>query len=131
MGLAIASKNSIELLGKRKPAADACRKPATRPMGIVPWAASVGLVPCPGVVMVMFYCLSMDQLAFGLLLAVFISLGMAFTISIVVISAILGRRVPEKSLSGVRFESIDKAIGVASGVIITLLGAFFLMTLSA
>ena len=54
--------------------------------GLVPWALAVGLVPCPAVVMVMLFCLSMDALALGLVLAVFISLGMALTISGVVIA---------------------------------------------
>ena len=50
--------------------------------GVLPWAVAVGLVPCPAVVMVMLFCLSMDVVILGLLLAVCISIGMATTISL-------------------------------------------------
>ncbi|MDY6839871.1 MAG: hypothetical protein SWH78_18075, partial [Thermodesulfobacteriota bacterium] len=54
--------------------------------GMLAWAVTVGLVPCPAVVMVMLFCLSMDAMILGLLLAAFISIGMATTLSFVVIT---------------------------------------------
>ncbi|MBN2124782.1 MAG: hypothetical protein JW821_10845, partial [Deltaproteobacteria bacterium] len=54
-------------------------------------AAAVGMVPCPGVVLVMLFCVSMDQTALGLVLAFFLVTGMAATISAVCIAGLAGK----------------------------------------
>ncbi len=48
--------------------------------GGIALAFSVALIPCPGVVMIMLFCISNDALPLGLLLSGFMSLGMALTI---------------------------------------------------
>jgi len=94
----------------------------------LPLAVAVGLVPCPGVVMVMLFCLSMDMLTLGLLLAVFISLGMATTISFVVIAVVIGKGISFLTFSTKRTERIESIIGVVSGLAVTALGVLFLTT---
>ncbi len=59
--------------------------------GVLSWAVAIGLVPCPAVVMVMLFCMSMDAIVLGLLLAACISIGMATTISLVVIVIVMGK----------------------------------------
>ena len=44
-------------------------------------ALSVSIVPCPGVVMIMLFCISMNALPLGLILSAFMSLGMGITIA--------------------------------------------------
>ena len=51
----------------------------------------VGCIPCPGVVMVMLFALSMDLIGLGIILGITISIGMALTLSIVVLIAISGK----------------------------------------
>ncbi len=54
-------------------------------------ALVVGCIPCPGVVMVMLFALSMDLIALGVVLGIAISMGMALTVSIVVMLAVSGK----------------------------------------
>jgi len=46
-------------------------------------ALAVGMIPCPGVVLVMLFCLSLNVMGLGLLLAFSVTLGMGVTISAV------------------------------------------------
>lgn len=95
--------------------------------GVLSWAVAVGLVPCPAVVMVMLFCLSMDVMILGLLLAACISIGMATTISFVVIATVMGKAgflsVLPKNYA-IRVEGI---IGVLSGGAISIFGTLFLL----
>ncbi|RLC31140.1 MAG: hypothetical protein DRH32_04670, partial [Deltaproteobacteria bacterium] len=84
-----------------------------------------GLVPCPAVVMVMLFCLSMDALTLGLVLAAFISLGMALTISGVAIAVIVGKAGALQTFSRKRAEMIGHGIGLVSGIAIAVFGALF------
>ena len=78
--------------------------------------------------MVMLFCLSMEVIILGLILAACISLGMAVTISAVVTAAVLGKAgffnwVPEK-----RIDRIEGWLGLLSGTAITVVGTLFLVT---
>jgi len=60
LGLGILIKNGWTIrtrIKARSVQAPSRREEKTR--GLLPWAMAVGLVPCPGVVMVMLFCLSM------------------------------------------------------------------------
>ena len=94
---------------------------------VVPWAVAVGLVPCPAVVMVMLFCLSMDVVILGLLLAVCISLGMATTISVVVTSITLGKTGILSAVSNNHTFRVEGIIGLLSGCAIVAFGALFLI----
>ena len=132
LGLGILVKNSYALLFKPKPEADSGTPGAPAnyaresKLAFVLWAVTVGVVPCPGVIMVLLFCLSLNMLGLGLWLAVFISLGMATTISLVVVSVALGRGLSLRSVSEERAAIVDKVLGVVSGIAITALGLLFL-----
>jgi len=96
--------------------------------GILPWAWAVGLVPCPAVVMVMLFCLSMNVLILGLLLATCISLGMAATISFVVTSVLLGKTGALKIVPENKIKTIEVVVGFFSGAAIMTFGALFLLS---
>jgi len=95
---------------------------------VLAWAVTVGLVPCPAVVMVMLFCLSMDAMILGLLLAAFISLGMATTISIVVIAIIMGKTGALSVVSEKYAMRVEGTIGLLSGAAISVFGALFLIS---
>jgi nickel/cobalt transporter (NicO) family protein len=99
---------------------------------VLAWAVTVGLVPCPAVVMVMLFCLSMDALILGLVLAACISLGMAATISIVVIAIVLGKTGALRVVSEKYAIRVEGTIGLLSGAAISIFGAlFFISTLNS
>jgi len=95
--------------------------------GFMPWALAVGMVPCPAVVMVMLFCLSMDLLNLGLLLAASIALGMAATISTVVIVVVLGKAGTLQVIPKNRVELIERILGIIVGMAVTLFGSVFLI----
>jgi ABC-type nickel/cobalt efflux system permease component RcnA len=95
--------------------------------GVWPWALAVGVVPCPAVVMVMLFCLSMDVMMLGLLLSICISLGMGSTISMVVGATIVGKAGAMRAVSPTRAKQVECVVGVFSGVAITGFGALLLI----
>lgn len=135
LGFGIFIKNSYSLFFRPKPEADSGDSgilvtPANdvkeSKWAFVLWAVTVGVVPCPGVIMVLLFCLSLNMLGLGLWLAVFISLGMATTISLVVVSVVFGRGLSLRSVSEKRVAVVEKIIGLVSGMAITALGLLFL-----
>lgn len=56
-------------------------------------ALSIGMVPCPGVIVILLFCMSLDQFLLGLLLAFTVSVGMAITITLSVWLIQAGRQV--------------------------------------
>ncbi len=98
-------------------------------MALLPWAFTVGMIPCPGVIMVLLFCLSMGMSGLGLLLAAFICLGMAVTISFVVVLVAAGKKFSIDALSREGdAKRIELIIGMISGLMITALGSLFLAT---
>lgn len=95
--------------------------------GYIAMAFAVGVVPCPGVVLVMLFCLSLNEIGLGLLLALSLILGMAFTISVVSVFGIAGKHFalrilsPRPKLTMV----IEKCIETAAAFMITALGVLF------
>jgi ABC-type nickel/cobalt efflux system permease component RcnA len=96
--------------------------------GVILWSVAVGLVPCPAVVMVMLFCLSMDVMTLGLLLAVCISLGMATTISFVVIAIVFGKTGVLATVSEKYAFRVEGVIGILSGGAIVTFGTLFLVS---
>jgi len=128
LGIGILLKNAVALI--RRPAAPVEKAPPAGPgglwAGMLPWAAAVGLVPCPAVVMVMLFCLSMDAAVLGLVLSASISLGMAVTISGVVSMAMIGKTGVYHGLSKQRARAIEGWVAALSGGAIAVFGALFL-----
>jgi nickel/cobalt transporter (NicO) family protein len=91
-------------------------------------ALAAGIVPCPGVVLVMLFCSAMGETLLGLLLAVCVTLGMAMTISLAGLIVIIARNAAVRSA---RFSprTIQKAeilMRVAGGCLIFIAGSFLL-----
>lgn len=133
LGLGILVSNGWHLFFHAKPEpAPSEKKSGHRYRDMLPWAMAVGLVPCPGVVMVMLFCLSLEVLPLGLLLAGCISLGMALTIALVVSAVVLGKAgiigtVPQK-----RTKVVEGVFGMLSGTAVLGFGILFLLaTLNA
>lgn len=125
LGLGLFVKTGLTLLKKTDPAENQ-EAVAASGQGLLAWAATIGIIPCPAVVMVMLFCLSMEVLLLGLLLAACISLGMAVTVSGVMITVILGRTGALRLVSGEHVRTIERTVGLLSGAAITVFGLFFL-----
>jgi len=54
-------------------------------------AVFIGMIPCPGVVLVVLFCLSLRLPGLGIMLACAITLGIASTLSLVVLTAMAGK----------------------------------------
>ncbi len=91
-------------------------------------ALVVGSIPCPGVIMVMLFTLSMDLIALGIILGITISIGMALTVSIVVSIAISGKLASLTAISknSKRAVLIEYGIEVFAGLLLMILGTLFL-----
>lgn len=80
------------------PEADATDTPSDG-KGILPLALAIGVVPCPGVVIIMLFALSFNLLFTGLMMSLIMALGMAVTISVAGLMSILGQEGLLKSFS--------------------------------
>lgn len=91
-------------------------------------ALVIGSIPCPGVIMVMLFTLSMDLIALGIILGITISMGMALTVSIVVLITISGKIVSLTAISNNsgRAVFIEHGIEMFSGLLLMTLGILFL-----
>ncbi len=127
LGLGIFFKSGYALLFA-KTAKKEERPVADSRKSLLPWALAVGLVPCPAVVMVMLFCLSMDVMLLGLMLAICISIGMATTISFVVTLVILGKAGFLNMMAKKHIETIERVIGILSGAAISVFGVIFFLT---
>jgi len=91
-------------------------------------ALVVGMIPCPGVVMVMLFALSMNLVGLGIMLGVTLSLGMAITITCVVVMGILGKTALLETVAGNGglVITLEYLIETIAGLMITCLGLLFL-----
>jgi nickel/cobalt transporter (NicO) family protein len=127
IGLGILLANVRALLSSEPPRGEPTPDHAAasdRPL--IPWAVAVGIVPCPGVTMVLLFCLSMDALLLGLFLAACISLGMAVTISAFVVGASRGKGLMLAFLSKGGLPRLEHLLGALSGIAVAALGGVFL-----
>jgi len=99
-----------------------------RKIGSLVTAFVVGIVPCPGVVLVMLFALSLDMIGIGFLLALSMTLGMAVTISAVVVIGTVGKNLAlgalqhRRDLAGI----VGQIIEIIAALMIMALGALFL-----
>jgi ABC-type nickel/cobalt efflux system permease component RcnA len=122
LGAWIAVSHGRELFGRTK-----VRLPRERSRrSLLFWAVTVGLVPCPGVVMVMLFCLSLGMFALGFILAAAVSLGMAVTVALVVVCVVAGRNLCLGWLSNAKAEKLEQTLGLVSGTAVCILGGIFL-----
>jgi ABC-type nickel/cobalt efflux system permease component RcnA len=92
-------------------------------------ALAVGLVPCPGVVLVMLFCLSLNAVGLGLVLAFFLILGMAMTISAVGVAGLAGKNLAFGVLERRHrlVKTFQRIIESAAALLVMLLGLLFLV----
>lgn len=93
-------------------------------------ALAIGLVPCPGVIMILLFCLSLNQLVLGILLGITVSLGMALTITTAVWISLAGKKTA--LLATARWERtlsfLEKTLHTLSALLLTVIGGLFLYT---
>lgn len=91
-------------------------------------AFAVGMIPCPGVVLVMLFCLSLNVVGLGLVLAFSVILGMGVTISAVGIAVIGGKNLALGVMEGRRkmAEKIEQVIEIAASLMVMTFGLLFL-----
>jgi len=102
--------------------------PEEKRMTPLAMALAVGLVPCPGVVLVMLFCLSLHAVGLGLVLAFFLILGMAMTVSAVGVAGLAGKNLAVGALErrpGL-VEIFQRSIESAAALLVLVLGLLFL-----
>lgn len=93
-------------------------------------ALIIGIIPCPGVMMVTLLAVSMGLPALGILLGSCITLGMAVTISTVVIAGVAGKKVLIERLESMPgwAQTVEQAVRGISGLMVTTLGVLLLVS---
>lgn len=84
-------------------------------------AFSIGIVPCPGVMTIVFFALMLGHLPTGILAAIAMSIGMGLTISIAGIIATKSKDIASKS------DKILKMLQIISPLLFISLGVFLLV----
>ncbi|MCG8553474.1 MAG: hypothetical protein MI799_23970 [Desulfobacterales bacterium] len=94
-------------------------------------ALFIGMIPCPGVVLVVLFCLSLGLPGFGIMMACAITLGMASTLSLVVLIAMAGKTAVLAPLSRrVSFvENAGDVLEALAGLILSAISLMLLLTL--
>lgn len=94
-------------------------------------AVLIGMIPCPGVVLGVLFCLSLGLPVFGIMLAVAITLGMASTLSIVVLAAMAGKAALLKPLpSRLTFaQHAGDILEALAGLILAAISLMLLLTI--
>ena len=128
LGMGILIKSLYALI-KRDDSAESGNVPGrkTGRKSLLLWALAVGLVPCPGVVMVLLFCMSMDAFMLGLLLAICISIGMAMTVSLVILAVVWGKAYSMRLFSEKWTIRMEHFMGLFSGLAVTTLAILFLI----
>ena len=92
-------------------------------------AFAVGLIPCPGVVMVMLFSISMNLTVLGIFLGASIAAGMASTITLIVLMGISGKAMSLKCIpSEGRLQKIVlNSFETLAGVLVAFLGITLLL----
>ena len=85
-------------------------------------AFGVGIVPCPGVMTIVLFCVMLKQFTLGILAAIAMSIGMGLTISIVGILSVL---FANKTSNFVKNKAY--ILEIFSGILIIILGLFLFM----
>lgn len=90
-------------------------------------AFAVGLVPCPGVVMVMLFSISMGFTGLGIFLGSFIALGMAFTITLIILLGMSGKAAILKASGPGLGNRLAPVIETLAGIMVAALGIMCLL----
>ena len=90
-------------------------------------ALAIGIIPCPGVIMMLLFCLSLEQLVLGMLLCAAVSLGMALTISVSVWISLAGKKLllHFTGRTQQRFHQTENLLSCLSGLLLATMGGLF------
>ncbi|MFO7752082.1 MAG: hypothetical protein R6V41_03055 [Desulfobacteraceae bacterium] len=122
LGAVLVVKSLAEIRSK------ASRGPGALSKNMLVWGFSAGIVPCPGVVMIMLFCLSFGLPYLGVALSVFVSAGMAVTISLVVVAVTMGKKMSFAFLPDEKIEAGEQVLAILSGLFVLSAGAVFLIS---
>jgi len=91
-------------------------------------AIAIGIIPCPGVIMVMLFAISLDLTWLGIILGIAISLGMASTITLIVMAGVSGKAAALSLASHHKriLTILEYMIGTIAGLLVACLGFIFL-----
>jgi len=93
-------------------------------------AFAIGMVPCPGVVTITLFCLTLDQMVLGLLLAIAVSVGMAATITLTVWVGLIGKKLTlglsQRWTGTISF--VEHVLHALSGLLLTTIGVLLLIS---
>lgn len=92
-------------------------------------AFAVGLIPCPGVVMVMLFAISLNLTGLGILLGACIAAGMATTITGITLAAMSGKAAALRLTANNTkcYRVLETTIELVAGSVVMILGVTFLL----
>jgi ABC-type nickel/cobalt efflux system permease component RcnA len=131
LGLGILIKSIYKWIKSAKGSHMACNGSHKRHLyGPLLSALVVGMIPCPGVVMIMLFALSMELVGLGILLGISVSIGMALTITCVVVIVISGKNISLGMVArhGSLAITLENLIETIAGLLVASLGLLFLVT---
>lgn len=126
LGLFLAGRGIVILRASGSATAVEASAPASWSAKSLAPVVALGVVPCPGVVLIMLFCLSMGMLGLGVALASAISLGMAVTLAGINALVALGKRWAVNGLAKRRAEFVEQILCVVGGCAMAVLGLVFL-----
>ena len=129
LGLGILIKSIYKWTKRAKGSHLACNGSHKRHLyGPLLSALVVGMIPCPGVVMIMLFALSMELVGLGILLGITFSVGMALTITCVVVMVISGKAISLGMVArrGTLAITLENLIETIAGLMVASLGLLFL-----
>jgi ABC-type nickel/cobalt efflux system permease component RcnA len=87
-------------------------------------AFSAGIVPCPGVMTIVLFCIVLQKFTLGILAAIVMSIGMGLTISLAgILSIVLNKK------AGKFLDNKSYILEILGGLFILILGIFLLVSL--
>ena len=126
MGLTITVKSMMKWRARlRHEDIDSPRKSYGNYLGA---AFAIGMIPCPGVVMVALFSVSMGLIGLGVILGVAISLGMALTITIAITVVVIVKKKAfyRSGANAKRMITLETVLESCGGLLLTSLGLLFL-----
>ena len=96
-------------------------------IGLLPAIILSAIVPCPGSAMILLFALSLGVVSLGLYAVAVFSLGMAITLSTVLVVTVLTKQVLFRALEGSFGEALHVGIEGLGGLVMVVFGAILLM----
>ncbi len=95
-------------------------------VGLLPAIVLSAVIPCPGSALIMMFALSLDAITVGIYAVVVFSVGMALTLSIVSVIAIVLKRATLRSFDGAFGEVLHIGVETLGAVVLVLFGVSLL-----